>query len=110
MARLESQAGEPAAPPRPLKKAATVPAGLGMPAKPLTLPRGGTLVKLHSLNELGLGNYNGRMGRIVEMNGKQYMDGGKTELATVLLDCRVGDYDRGSGVWIGVPVANLRVQ
>ena len=37
------------------------------------------------------------------------MEDGKTELCTVLLDSRVGDYDRSSGVWVGVPMANLKI-
>lgn len=66
-------------------------------------------VKLAGLDTLGLAAYNGRMGRVVEMDGKQYMDDGKTELCTVLLDSRSTDYDRSSGVWVGVPVANLKL-
>ena len=95
-----------------LKKASTVPAGLGsQPLPSTTLPRGGTLVKLHGLDKpSGLLNFNGRMGRVVEMMGKQYAEDGKTEICTVLLDSRQTDYDRSSGVWVGIPLANMRIQ
>ena len=95
---------------KPLKRASTMPASsLAAAGKALTMPRGGTLVKLHGVDELGLGQFNGRMGRVVEMNGKSFMEDGCTELCTVLLDSRVGDYDRSSGVWVGVPIANLKI-
>ena len=105
MAALEGGAG--GAPKPPLKRASTVPANLG---KQPPLPRGGTLVKLSGMEAVGLGPYEGRMGRVVEMNGRQFMEDGRTELCTVLLDSRVGDYARADGVWIGVPIANLKIQ
>ena len=51
-----------------------------------------------------------RMGRVIEMNGRSFMEDGKTELCTVLLDSRSTDYDRSNGVWVGVPFANMRLQ
>ena len=54
--------------------------------------------------------FNGRMGRVVEMNGRSFMEDGVTEICCVLLDARSTDYDRISGVWVGVPVANLELQ
>ena len=63
---------------------------------------------VRSRESLGMANFDGRMGRVVEMNGRQYMEDGTTELCTVLLDSRVGDYDQSSGVWVGVPLANLK--
>ena len=75
----------------------------------LPLPRGGTLVKLHGVDDLGMAKFNGRMGRVVEMAGRSFMEDGRTELCTVLLDSRVGDYNRGDGVWVVVPVANLKL-
>ena len=114
MQRLEDEQGStaPAGSAQPLKKASTVPAGLGArPPPPVPLPRGGTLVKLHGLDApSGLLNFNGRMGRVVEMTGKQYAEDGKTEICTVLLDSRQTDYDRSSGVWVGVPMANMQIQ
>ena len=116
MARLEVGGGSASAAPaeqeRSLKRASTVPAsvmGAHAPSRPVSLPRGGTLVKLSGLDDLGLGQFNGRMGRVIEMNGRQFMEDGVTEICTVLLDSRASDYDRSSGVWVGVPFQNLRL-
>ena len=97
--------------PKPLRRAATMPASdlAALRAALPALPRGGTLVKLKGVDELGLGPYNGRMGRVIEMNGRSFMEDGVTELCTVLLDSRASDYDRSSGVWVGVPIANLKI-
>ena len=114
MARLEkaqavAPAVAPATAPKQLKRAATMPA-MNNPSIPTSLPRGGTLVKLTGLDDLGMKDYNGRMGRVIEMNGRSFMEDGKTELCTVLLDSRSTDYDRSNGVWVGVPFANMRLQ
>ena len=114
MARLEkaqavAPAVAPATAPKQLKRAATMPA-MNNPSIPTSLPRGGTLVKLTGLDALGMKDYNGRMGRVIEMNGRSFMEDGKTELCTVLLDSRSTDYDRSNGVWVGVPFANMRLQ
>lgn len=100
-----------AAPPAELKKAATMAALPG--AQVGGIPRGGTLVKLHGadgLKDLGLEKYRGRMGRVVEMVGRQFLEDGSTEVVTILLDSRASDYERGSGVWVQVPMSNLELQ
>jgi hypothetical protein len=101
------------APPTPLKKAATMAALAPTPLKPGQLPRDGTLVKLigtEGLKALGLEKFRGRMGRVVEMVQRQFLEDGHTEVVTVLLDSRVGDYDRGNGVWVQVPLTNIQLQ
>lgn len=107
MAQLEASSAEA----KPLKRANTMPASTVAQAagKSMPLPRGGTLVKLQGVEDLGMPQFAGRMGRVVEMNGRSFMEDGCTELCTVLLDSRIGDYDRSSGVWVGVPVTNLKI-
>ena len=83
----------------------------GSGASLAALPRGGTLVKCVGVKQLpGLEKFEARMGRVVEMMERQFMDDGKTELCTVLLDSRSTDYDRSQGVWVAVPLPNLRIQ
>lgn len=96
-----------------LKRASTMASLPAKEAEKLTsVPRGGTLVKLvgtDGLKKLGLEKQKNRMGRVIEMVGRQYLKDGVTELATVLLDSRVGDYDRGNGAWVQVPLANIEL-
>ena len=61
------------------------------------------------MKALGLDKHKNRMGRVIEMVGRQFLQDGVTELATVLLDSRVGDYDRGNGAWVQVPLTNLEL-
>ena len=97
-----------------IKRANTMPiASLLAPVKVTSLPRGGTLCKLvgtkDELKALSLEKYKGRMGRVVEMVGRQFMQDGTTELVTLLLDSRTTDYDRGNGAWVQVPFANVEL-
>ena len=102
------------------------PAALG--SQGAMLMREGSLVQLRGLenvegiNYSGLGNfdaslskYNGRKGR-VSRNPPAWVIKAAAEPSTtvgalipVLLDSRSSDRDRGHGVWVAVPAANLRV-
>ena len=120
MARLEGSNGAAAPAPAeaagrrpPLQKATTMGA---LPSKG-GIPRGGTLVKLkgiEGLKALSYEQYKGRMGRVVEMMGRQFLNNdGVTELVTILLDARPADRandDNCNGVWVQVPMANVEVQ
>ena len=81
------------------------------------VPRGGTLVKLKGidgLKALDYEKYKGRMGRVIEMVGRQYLNNdGMTELVTILLDARPADRANGdncNGVWVQVPLENIEIQ
>ena len=79
--------------------------------KAAAAPRGGALVKLHHVKDLGGGleKFEGRMGRVIEMMERSYTADGQ-EIITVLLDSRTTDYDRSQGAWVAVPLENLKIQ
>ena len=108
-----AQSASGASGPGTLKRASTLATIGASKSNTITsVPRGGTLVRLvgqGGLKALGLEKYKNRMGRVIEMIGRQFMPDGKTELATVLLDSRVGDYDRGNGSWVQVPLSHLEL-
>ena len=69
---------------------------------------------IDGLKALDYEKYKGRMGRVIEMVGRQYLNNdGVTELATILLDARPADRANGdncNGVWVQVPLENIEIQ
>lgn len=119
-APASTAAAAPSASRPPLQKARTM-AAIGGPkangSGKSGVPRGGTLVKLKGidgLKALDYEKYKGRMGRVIEMVGRQYLNNdGVTELATILLDARPADRANGdncNGVWVQVPLDNIEIQ